>query len=302
MTIGVTEPSGRPSFAWWLKAGDVATTDETAHTRELDSVSLAPDGRRIAGVDRADSAHPEIWIADLERGTSSRLTHERLNVSPVWGADGTTIFFASSEGGTFAIDARDADSARAARRLHAGAAHAWPTSVSADGSRLAFTTADAATGLDVWTLPLPAGTPQPLIRTPFDETGAVFPPQGDLLAYQSNEAGRWEVFVQRLSSARRMAVSTDGGTHPFWSADGHELFFQSGDRLMRATVSADGSNVGTPVLVRRFIDSSPVGVDRRGRLLWQRSSRPAADAAVLTLQWVREARQLLGPPSAAMPR
>jgi Tol biopolymer transport system component/DNA-binding winged helix-turn-helix (wHTH) protein len=305
VTLGVAPSPERPSF-FWLSSPTVARGDvvnrAAAAVRQLESVALAPDGQRIAGVDRADSARPEIWIADLERGTSSRLTHERLNVSPVWSPDGTTVFFASSDGAAFAIYERDADSSRPARRLYAGSAHCWPTSVSPDGSRLVFTTGDAATGLDVWTLPIQGGPPQALIRTPFDESGAVFSPQGDLVAYQSNEAGRWEIFVQRPLAARRMTVSTDGGTHPFWSADGRELFFQAGDRLMRAVVSNDGANIGTPALVRRFIDSSPIGIDRQGRLLWQRSPRVAADAAVLTLEWVREARQLLGPPAAVMPR
>lgn len=300
IAVGVAPPPGRPSFTWSPK-GDPGPSEGTATVRELEGVSLAADGRRIAGVERANSARPEIWIVDLERGTSSRLTHDRLNVSPVWSPDATKIFFASSDGGTFAIYEKDTDSAQPARRLYGSAAHAWPSSVSPDGSRLAFVSGDGATGLDVWALPLNGGPAQPLVRTPFDETGAVFSPQGDLLAYQSNEAGRWEVLVQR-SNERRIAVSTDGGTHPFWSADGRELFFQSGDRLMRATVSADGSNVSSPVLVKRLTDSTPVGTDRSGRLLWQRSSNASAPTAVLTLQWVREARQLLGPPSAAMPR
>jgi Tol biopolymer transport system component len=154
--------------------------------------------------------------------------------------------------------------------------------------------------MDVWELPLDGGPPQPLIRTQFDEAAPVFSPQSGLLAYQSNEAGRWEVFV-RQANDRRVAVSTDGGTHPFWSADGKELFFQAGDRLMLASVSSDGTQVGSPVLVGRFSDSWPVGADRSGRVLLKQSAR-VADEAILTLQWIREARQLLGPPSAAMPR
>jgi TolB protein len=299
--LAVTRASGKPSFAWYSRDKVNAQNEAIARVGDLDSASLAPDGRRIAGVDRTNSPQPEIWIADLDRGTSSRLTHERLNVSPVWSPDGTRLFFASSDGGAFAIYERDAESKQPARQLHGGTAHAWPSSVSPDGSRLAYVSADDATGMDVWVLPLDGGAPQPLIRTPFDEAAPAFSPQGELLAYQSNEAGRWEVFV-RQASDRRVAVSTDGGTHPFWSADGKELFFLAGDRLMRAAVSAGGANVGGPVLAGRFVGSWPVGVDRSGRILLKQNARETAGEAVLTLQWIREARQLLGPPSAAMPR
>ena len=307
ITVSAAPHSDKPAFFYWspvptsAPAGSLQDED-AARVRELESASLSPDGRHIAGVDRADSARPEVWIADLERGTSSRLTHEGLNVSPVWHPDGTTIFYASSDGGTFAIYGRDADSGRPSRRLYTGAAHALPSSVSPDGSRLAFVSRDPATGLDVWALPLEGGSPQPLVRTPFDDAEALFAPRGDLLAYQSNEAGRWEVYVQRRPDERRVTVSTEGGTHPFWSADGRTLFFQSGDRLMRVTVSADGVSIGSPTLVKRIVEATPVGADRAGRLLWRRNRGIPSDAAVLTLQWLREARQLLGPPSASMPR
>jgi Tol biopolymer transport system component len=294
-------PSEKPSFAWFSRDNASAQNDAISRVGDLEGASLAPDGRRIAGVDRTNSPRPEIWIADLERGTSSRLTHERFNVSPVWSPDGTRLFFASSDGGAFAIYERDSESKQPARRLYGGAAHAWPSSVSADGLRLAYMSADGATGMDVWILPLNGGAPQALIRTQFDEAAPSFSPHGELLAYQSNEAGRWEVFV-RQANERRVAVSTGGGTRPLWSSDGKELFFLAGDRLMRASVSPDGANVGTPVQVGRLVDSWPVGVDRSGRVLLKQNLREAADEAILTLQWIREARQLLGPPSAAMPR
>ena len=294
-------PSGKPPFVWFSRDKGSAQIEAISRITVLESPSLSPDGRRIAGVDRTNSPRPEIWIADLERGTSSRLTHERFNVSPVWSPDGTRVFFASSDGGTFAIYERDSESRQPARRLYGSAAHAWPSSVSADGSRLAFVSGNGSTGMDVWVLPLNGGPPQALIRTQFDEAAPAFAPQGELLAYQSNEAGRWEIFVRRTNE-ERVAVSTAGGTQPFWSADGRELYFQARDRLMRASVSPDGTNIGSPVVVGRFTDSWPVAIDRAGRVLLKQTPRVAAEEAILTLQWIREARQLLGPPSAAMPR
>ena len=296
LSIGSSAGDVRPSFFW------NGETRGAAAARDLDAVRLAPDGRRVIGVDASDALRPDIWIADLERATSVRLTHDGVNAVPIWSADGARVFYASSTGGTFAIYSRDVDSERPAVPVHQGAAHAIPSSVSPDGSILAFIARDGATGADVWGLPLNGGTIQPLIRTPFDDVAAVFSPDGRLIAYQSNDAGRWEIYVHRRSDQRRVTVSSDGGTRPFWSADGRSLFFQSRERLMRTAISADGSSIGQAEIVMPLTHALPIGARADGRVLFQRRTRMPGDAAVLALQWAREVRQILGPPSAAMPR
>jgi len=44
------------------------------------------------------------------------------------------------------------------------------------------------------------------------------------------------------------------------------------------------------------------GVARDGRILVQRDSDLAPASAVVSLEWLREVRALLGPPAAALPR
>jgi hypothetical protein len=306
LTIAATAES-RPPLFWWTgpaAAGADANPrrEDAARTRPLEGLSLSPDGRRAAGADHTDASRSDIWITDLERGTASRVTHGGVNVAPVWSADGARLFFASADEGPLAIYARDADGAGVATELHRGTDHAIPSSVAPDGSLLAFVSRGAATRTDVWGLPLGGGPPQPLIQTAFDDDAAVFSPDGSLIAYQSNDAGRWEVYLHRRSDSKRTTVSAEGGTRPFWSGDGGTLFFRSRDRLMRASVAADGSSVGSPQELTVLSGATPIGADARGRILLQRNSSIPEEGAVLTLQWVRELRQILGPPSAVMPR
>jgi DNA-binding winged helix-turn-helix (wHTH) protein/Tol biopolymer transport system component len=302
-----TAAAADPGSLFWYTPNAAEQPSTPAGTdvppgRALESLALAPDARRAAGTDNTDASRPDIWITDLERGTNARLTHGGVNVTPIWSADGAAVFFASSTGGVFEIKARDADAQGPVRLIHAGAEHSVPWSVTTDGSLLAFGSRGRGSGADVWTVPLDGGPAQPLIRSGFDEIHAVFSPDGRFVAYQSNDGGRWEISLHRREDGRRIAVSTAGGTHPFWSADGRRLFFRSGDRLMRAAVPSDGAQPGTAEVVATIPDAVPIATDARGRILFQRRAAMPAGEAVLALHWTSELRRILGPASADMPR
>ena len=299
------ESAASPTLFWSAEAPEASPRGTQPVAVPLEGIRdgvLSPNGRRIAGFNRGDGAKSDLWIGDLVTGTVTRMTHAGTAAAPVWNREGTAVWFASSAGGPFAVYQREVDSLQQPRRVYAGNQHAFPNSLSPDGSTLAMTILDPATGADIWALGLAAGDMRPLIRTPFEETAASFSPDGQLLAYQSNDGGRWEIYTHRLSDHRRMPVSSGGGTAPFWSPDGTAVFFVSGDRLMRAAIGADGATVGSPGIWSRQDAARAVGIDERGRVLFERNASKPADAAILTLQWVREVRRLLGPPSPALPR
>ena len=88
------------------------------------------------------------------------------------------------------------------------------------------------------------------------EGHAAFSPAGDWLAYESDESGRNEVYVRRLSGVGgHRPISVDGGTNPVWNPDGTELFYRNGARMMSvAILDARNMVVARPVLLyqRRF--------------------------------------------------
>ena len=99
-----------------------------------------------------------------------------------------------------------------------------------------------SSGADIWLLTLdaagkPAGN-RPFLQTPYSEGTAKVSPDGKWLAYQSNESGRFEIYVQPFpDGGRKWQVSADGGLFPVWSSTGRELFFRSGTNLMAAAVT-----------------------------------------------------------------
>src|SRR6185436_10152752 len=79
---------------WYGRNGD--NLGEAAPPGSYQSVSLSPDGNRAA-VTRADSGgavRSDVWILDLVRKTSSRLTMDAAGSrSPIWTPDGKHVTF-----------------------------------------------------------------------------------------------------------------------------------------------------------------------------------------------------------------
>ena len=123
--------------------------------------------RRLAGV-IIEGSRSDIWVADVSRGTATRLTHSGINSSPIWSADGRTIYFASRSDGAFDVWSRDAEGIQPATRVASvdGSRHAFPLAVSSDGTMLAFVQTSPGKRADIWVLPLAGGSPRAIrVRT-----------------------------------------------------------------------------------------------------------------------------------------
>jgi serine/threonine-protein kinase len=133
--------------------------------------------------------------------------------------------------------------------------------ISPDGRHLVIRTAEAGSS-NLMMLDLEPGRegkgpsavtnePRPLVQTPFEETNPEISPDGRWLAYQSNNSGRFEVYVRPFpdAAAGQWLISTDGGIHPLWSRDGRELFYRAPDGgMMRVPLERSASwAAGTPV-------------------------------------------------------
>ena len=88
-----------------------------------------------------------------------------------------------------------------------------------------------------------------LLDTEFLENVPALSPDGRWLAYQSNESGREDIYVQPYPNIDdgKWQVSTTGGDGPVWSPDGRRLFFSEFPRFMVAEVETDPTfSRGTP--------------------------------------------------------
>ena len=122
----------------------------------------------------------------------------------------------------------------------------WPESWSRDGYIL-YREQSAKTGLDLLALARDGYKPIPIATTEFDEREGQFSPDGRFVAYQSNESGHFEIYVQAFPEpTAKWRVSTNGGAQPRWGSEGRELFYVSLDgNLMAVPIAAspDGRTV-----------------------------------------------------------
>ena len=128
-------------------------------------------------------------------------------------------------------------------------------------------------------------------------------PDGQWLAFVSNESGDNEVYVRPFSGSRRKTrVSSDGGQELAWAPDGRELFYRSGDRMMAVDiVTRPTLRPGTPRLLfeRAFAKGGPwrdydVSLDGRRFLML----KPTMEDVALTqlnvvLNWLEELNRLV---------
>jgi hypothetical protein len=64
-------------------------------------------------------------------------------------------------------------------------------------------------------------------------------PDGQWIAYTSNESGRSEVYVQPFpNGGRKWQISTNGGGGPLWARSGRELFYHEEGKVMVVPVEA----------------------------------------------------------------
>lgn len=97
--------------------------------------------------------------------------------------------------------------------------------------------------------------PFPFLQTEANETAAVLSPDGQWMAYISDESGRYEVYVQSFpAGGGKRQISTTGGIGPHWRGDGKELFYHAPDGKLMAVAVKGGASFesGAPVALFEF--------------------------------------------------
>jgi eukaryotic-like serine/threonine-protein kinase len=284
-------------LVWLDRAG--AESPLPLESARYQRAALAPDGRRLAVVLSSDN-NTDVWIGDVADPSFTRLTRDpATDTAPLWAPDGRSIVFRSDRegGGLFRADV---DAGGVTRLTQSGSTFHTPHGWADGGQRLLFTEFRTYTEQAIAVLDAGGEVTRLLPTGRFAQLRPQVSPDGRWLAYQSDESGRFEIYVRPYPDVddAHWRVSSDGGTSPRWAPSGRELLYYDGSGFVSVPVPPGVSfNPGRPV---RLFDYAPYtgrlgpdyDLDADGsRLL---VIRPAADTPgsraqlVLIQNWISE--------------
>jgi serine/threonine protein kinase len=278
--------ANRSRLVWFDRSG--TRLGQLGADGDYSNLEASADGARLL-VSLTDGATParDIWVLDINRGVPTRVTFDPADErSAAWSTDGRSIIYrgqggelytrplGSGEAQPFLIDTRSKD----------------PRGWSADGRFFLYRA--TGNGNDLWIKPSdPGAAPYPFIATPFAETYGEFSPDGQWLAYVSNESAASEVYVTAFPSGQgKTRVSSNGGNFPRWRGDGRELYYLSADNTMMVaavSVSASGFQVGASTALFQTTvkpgPGTPYIVSQDGRRFLINSTIPSTDPPSLSV-------------------
>ena len=190
---------------------------------EYTHLDLAADGRRAL----LNLEGGKIDLIDVQSGTRKLVAQGGF---PIWSADGTKVTFRSDRG----LEWAPVDGSGAPELLVPRPGFIVPTSWNPVTGELAYYDHRA---FEIW-IRSPDGTTRRFLGGPGRKRSGRFSPDGKWMAFVSDETGDYQVYVTAYPGpGSTVAVSTKGGLSPIWSADGHELFFRLGSKVLAAQMT-----------------------------------------------------------------
>jgi Tol biopolymer transport system component len=199
----------------------------------------------------------------------------------------------TSIGGNRTLSRKSADGNPTEEVLYDDANLVDVTSWSPDGKFLLIDKFSSAMGMGIWSLPITPEEPgSPLkptvfVDSPFSEGQGVFSPDGDWVAYVSNESQQNEIYVSPFPGPGKTPISRTGGVFPRWQ--GKEIFWAGLDgKLMAAEVTLKASSIHV-VQVKPLgitvptVRGSPYDVSLDGQRILAITEPERTSAAPLTL-------------------
>jgi Tol biopolymer transport system component len=239
--------AGGRQLAWLDRSGKRLSV--VSKPDEIKLPALSPDGKIVVfSVGNRTAGYSELWLQNLESGVLSKFTFgPGTSATPVWSPDGGRIAFENQPAATATASGRMellpvAGAGRPEVILPGPYNSMTVTDWSRDGKLIVFNSRSEKTKDDVWLLPMEGERKAvPFAQTSANENNGRFSPDGAWMAYESDQSGRSEIYVQHVPpNGSQFQISSAGAVNPRWSRDGKELFYleagQNGAKVMSVPV------------------------------------------------------------------
>jgi len=235
--------SAAVQLTWYDRSGKRSSV--IGERGQYDTIVLSPDEGRLA-LERVDlpSHATNIWILNLANGIFSRQTfHAGSDLDPRWSPNGRELVVASE---SISNLYRKVVGGGEEELLFQSGEPKYPKYWLKDGRSILFINLNGKT---LYQLPL-AGDRKPVVltRSEFNRDNFILSPDERWVAYNSNESGRWEVYVAAFPAfTEKRQVSSAGGCQPIWRKDAKELFYLALDGKLMATEVVSGATLETGI-------------------------------------------------------
>jgi dipeptidyl aminopeptidase/acylaminoacyl peptidase len=247
--IGATVDS---HLTWFDRSGRITGTIGPAGAGT--SVRISGDaGKAVTLASDPRSGIRDLWICNIARGTSQRLTIGRFDhLDSVFSPDGATLAYSAAVNAPPHIFTMPSTGGEPTRITLPGTGN-YVRDWTPDGRFIVYNGWSPATKGDIFLVPPQAdSTPTAWLKTPFEEWNARVSPDGKWVAYASDESGRVEMYVAPFDKPlQHVQVSNDGGEVAAWRGDGGELYYATVDRKVYAVPikSTPAFDAGPPQLL-----------------------------------------------------
>jgi eukaryotic-like serine/threonine-protein kinase len=268
-----------------------------APRRLYDQPRVSPDGKHIAmTILCAAGGCGDIWVFNVDQKTLSPVTRDSLGKRPIWSETGDRVEFVRDGAGGPAVASRRLDGSQDSTVFSDGTTDTISVREIArdgQGDYVILRGSRAGRGGDLYLAPksnLRALSPFAVSR--FNELSPRMAPGGQVVAYQSDESGRPEIYLRPVIGTQpRVPVSVGGGINPVWSRDGKTIYYRTPDRMIAAASVSLSPRINVSVPRMLFRDtyerpSSQDGFDALpdGRLVFIKPSS-SREALTIVTNW-----------------
>src|ERR1700733_174431 len=234
----------------------------------MDNPTLSPDGSRVA-VDISDEKanNVDIWLASTTGAGNSRFTFDPSEeVVGVWSRDGSMLAYRMADADGASLYLKRATGLEREKKRFTIPSSSMddlvPNSWSLGDQQILFTR-QTSLGAHLELLPVAGGEPGRFLNSNSkgSETNGQISPDGNWVAYASDDSGAWEIYVTSFpGAAGKWKVQRGGGTEARWCGDGKEIYYiNAGGMLTAVPVNAQSAfATGTPVPLFQIQGRAPI--------------------------------------------
>ena len=234
----------------WYNLEDGNEAGKVGEPARIGDLSLSPDEHHAAvvfwsGKSSSATSDKAIWLYDLARSTSTRLTFATGAFDiPRWAADGQSVYYVDVRS-PVSIMRKSASGDSDAVKIYSDALFHGIDALSPDGQKLAFSS-QVPRDFRIDMLPLD-GAPAPVTFLAQDSNvrGTTFSPDGKWVSYMSDETGRYELYVTTYPDHKgKWQITKEGLNTGGWLKSPNQLAYVGGDaKLYIVDVAVHGTEL-----------------------------------------------------------